>query len=57
MANNNDMVFWDEMWNTSKKSKKECCGDWDAEGICRCGKTKNYGHITKDSVEDTQMEP
>ncbi len=38
------MIFWDEMWNMSteefealgKPEKKECCGDWDETGKCKC---------------------
>jgi hypothetical protein len=39
----NDMIFWDDMWNEDNSDKSkckevECCGDWDEFGICNCKK-------------------
>lgn len=39
MNENDDMIFWDDMWNMStKKLKKDktCCGQWDSDGKCQC---------------------
>jgi len=41
-AMGDDMIFWDEMWNMSTNQLKKT--------------TNKNGTITKDSVEDTQME-
>lgn len=43
---NDEFVFWDDMWNETKKEDKEkeltneCCGQWDEFGECSCKNKK-----------------
>lgn len=35
----NNFIYWEDMWNEKpEKNKTECCGQWDKDGTCACGK-------------------
>lgn len=46
---NDEFVFWDDMWNETKKEDEEltneCCGQWDEFGECSCKNKKRCQNL------------